>query len=352
MTHGFFGPFGNGFAAASADELRGLLSQVDSTLPHPAHGRRPEYRERYCIVQYLRTLERHGLLGFPLLIEKGERPDFEIEMGSARFGLEHTSAGSSELQAARTAVARSQTRPLIEPLSPAPGSANLRFKVRQPGEPLQGRGFVGDEVERLWTAQVLAAVQKKQKQLPAYRQVPDYHLLIWDTTGLSSLTAWTVTELPERLAAAVHEWRAAEPPHERSFSRISVLRDRVLMHDIGGANLLLPVPPSSTQPELRPLTRLGVLEEDLHAFCRRHRIRKLGFFGSAREDRFGPESDVDVLVEFEPDLRIGLIRLAGIELELTRLLGRKADLRTVPDLSRYFREEVVREKTDLVYAAG
>lgn len=92
-------------------------------------------------------------------------------------------------------------------------------------------------------------------------------------------------------------------------------------------------------------------EDDLQAFSRRHHIRKLGFFGSVSEvsDRFGPKSNVDVLVEFEPDHRIGLIRLAGVELELSELLGRKVDLRTVPDLSRYFREEVVREKTDLGY---
>jgi hypothetical protein len=124
------------------------------------------------------------------------------------------------------------------------------------------------------------------------------------------------------------------------------------MYDVTGTSFVLPLSPSPSLPSLLPLNRLGVTGEDLHAFCRRHRIRKLGFFGSVRDERFGPDSDVDVLVEFEPDVRIGLIRLAGIELELSRLLGRKADLRTVPDLSRYFREEVVREKTDLVYAAG
>lgn len=101
------------------------------------------------------------------------------------------------------------------------------------------------------------------------------------------------------------------------------------------------------------MTRLGVAEHDVQAFCARHQIRKLGFFGSVVEtdsDRFGPQSDVDVLVEFEPSARIGLIRLSEIELELSRLLGRKADLRTVPDLSRYFRDEVVHKKTELAYA--
>ena len=76
-------------------------------------------------------------------------------------------------------------------------------------------------------------------------------------------------------------------------------------------------------------------------FCRHHRIKKLSLFGSVLTDRFSPESDVDVLVEFEPDHRIGLIGFAGIELELTSLLGRRVDLRTPKDLSPYFRDDVL-----------
>jgi predicted nucleotidyltransferase len=81
----------------------------------------------------------------------------------------------------------------------------------------------------------------------------------------------------------------------------------------------------------------------LAEFCRRHRIRKLAFFGSVLRDDFGPASDVDVLVEFESGARVGLIRLAGIENELSELLGRKVDLNTPGCLSPYFRDEVLRE---------
>ena len=76
-------------------------------------------------------------------------------------------------------------------------------------------------------------------------------------------------------------------------------------------------------------------------FCERHQIRKFSLFGSVLRDDFGPNSDVDVLVEFMPGSRVGLIRLAGMELELSQLFGRKADLRTPADLSRYFRAEVL-----------
>lgn len=78
-------------------------------------------------------------------------------------------------------------------------------------------------------------------------------------------------------------------------------------------------------------------------FCRAHHITKLAFFGSILTDRFGPESDVDVLVEFHPDHIPGLFALAGMEIELSEILGRKADMRTAKDLSRHFREDVIRE---------
>lgn len=76
-------------------------------------------------------------------------------------------------------------------------------------------------------------------------------------------------------------------------------------------------------------------------FCRRNRIRKLSLFGSVLRDDFRPESDVDVLVEFEPDARIGLIRLAGMEIELGRLIGRKVDMNTPRSLSPYYRDKVL-----------
>lgn len=91
------------------------------------------------------------------------------------------------------------------------------------------------------------------------------------------------------------------------------------------------------------LESLGISEARLAKFCRRHGIRKLSFFGSILRDDFTGDSDVDVLVEFEPDVRVGLIRLAGIELELSELLGRKVDLNTPGFLSPYFREEVLQE---------
>lgn len=82
-------------------------------------------------------------------------------------------------------------------------------------------------------------------------------------------------------------------------------------------------------------------QDKIAAFCQRYHIQKLSLFGSVLRDDFGPDSDIDVLVEFEPGQHVGLIRLAGMEIELSEMLGRKVDLRTPAELSRYFRQEVL-----------
>lgn len=79
----------------------------------------------------------------------------------------------------------------------------------------------------------------------------------------------------------------------------------------------------------------------LREFCERNHIRKLSLFGSMLTERFRPESDVDMLVEFNPGAHITYFDLAGMEMERSERLGRKVDLRTPQELSKYFRDEVV-----------
>jgi uncharacterized protein len=90
------------------------------------------------------------------------------------------------------------------------------------------------------------------------------------------------------------------------------------------------------------MAKIEIPQPRVAEFCRRHHIRKLALFGSVLREDFGPESDVDVLVEFEEGATVGLIGLAGMELELGEILGHRVDLRTPGDLSRYFRDEVLR----------
>jgi len=96
--------------------------------------------------------------------------------------------------------------------------------------------------------------------------------------------------------------------------------------------------------------KIALQKEQIAEFCRRHRIRKLSLFGSVLRGDFGPESDIDVLVEFDEGARVGLFALAAMEIELGRMLGRKVDLRTPQDLSRYFRDEVV-QSAELQFAS-
>ena len=90
-------------------------------------------------------------------------------------------------------------------------------------------------------------------------------------------------------------------------------------------------------------SHIDVPKEQIAEFCRRNHIRRLALFGSVLRDDFRPDSDVDVLVEFEPGARVGLLRLAGMEIELGDLLGHKVDLNTPGFLSRYFRDQVLAE---------
>ena len=91
-------------------------------------------------------------------------------------------------------------------------------------------------------------------------------------------------------------------------------------------------------------------KDKLAGFCKRNHIKKLSVFGSAVRGNLQPDSDIDLLVEFEQDHTPGLFSIVRMEMELAEMLGRKVDLRTPEDLSQYFRDEVVRN-AELQYQA-
>ncbi|WP_295388228.1 nucleotidyltransferase family protein [uncultured Thiodictyon sp.] len=96
---------------------------------------------------------------------------------------------------------------------------------------------------------------------------------------------------------------------------------------------------------------LNLDQDALTEFCRRHHIRRLSLFGSQLKGTATPKSDIDLLVEFDPQDIPSLFGIAGMEIELSEMLGKKVDLRTAGDLSRYFRDEVVRT-AEVQYARG
>lgn len=95
--------------------------------------------------------------------------------------------------------------------------------------------------------------------------------------------------------------------------------------------------------------RIFIPDDRIAGICQQYHISKLALFGSVLRDDFRPDSDVDVLVEFDPAHIPGLFGLARIERELTAVIGRQVDVRTPNDLSRYFRQTVI-EQAEVHYA--
>ena len=87
--------------------------------------------------------------------------------------------------------------------------------------------------------------------------------------------------------------------------------------------------------------RIKIPKDKIDNFCRQYFIIKLSFFGSVLRDDFSQDSDIDILVEFEKDKGPGFLELAHMERELTELLGKKVDLRTPNEISKYFKEQVL-----------
>lgn len=97
-------------------------------------------------------------------------------------------------------------------------------------------------------------------------------------------------------------------------------------------------------------TAIPIPKRKVAAFCKRHHIKRLALFGSVLREDFGPASDLDVLVEFEPGHTPGL-EFFSIEEELSSIFERKVDLNTPGFLSKYFRDRILSEAQDLYVAA-
>lgn len=97
--------------------------------------------------------------------------------------------------------------------------------------------------------------------------------------------------------------------------------------------------------------QIKIPPKKIKQFCKKHHIRKLSFFGSFLREDFGPDSDLDILVEFEPGQTVGFLKMAGMERELSEIFNYKVDLRTPIELSHYFRQEVL-ESAQVQYAQG
>ena len=102
--------------------------------------------------------------------------------------------------------------------------------------------------------------------------------------------------------------------------------------------------------EVKMANPIAIPEEKIADLCRRYRVRKIQLFGSVLREDFGPESDVDVLVEFEPDAQIGFIALSRMQREMSEIFQRPVDLVPRDGLKPRIREAVL-SSAEVIYAA-
>ncbi len=280
------------------------------------------------MVRYLHFLAGEDLLPLPVTLRKTPQgqdpPDFVLEWPDGRLEtFELTDGSTQEYQKKLTQASRDEDH-LVLPVD-----------INTPDK----------EGAQLWAEILFSAFLEKAEDLRRGRFNLD-HLLIYDLTGLGLLVP--LERGGAILEQQVHEWHARSAPRHR-FSRVSILRDLALLFDLEGEGRIL--------RRESPYFQLAVVrahdEEDLKRrlreidrYCRENSIRRLKLFGSVRgKDRIDlrEDSDLDLLVEFEPGTRVTLLNMARMERELSELTGFKVDLRTAGDLSRYFRQEVLRK---------
>jgi len=129
-------------------------------------------------------------------------------------------------------------------------------------------------------------------------------------------------------------------PESPIFAELKSLIDRISRQDKAVGHRRLESDAKAGNSQVKG--HVHIPKDKLADFCRRHHIRRLSLFGSVLCDDFRPDSDVDVLVEFEPGAVVGFFELYDMEQEMSLILGgRKVDINTPKGLSKYFRDEVL-----------
>ena len=331
------------------DALLAKLDRMRRPIPGrgPGERRTKDHREHDVMLGYLRSLAggEEQLLPLPVTLEKTpnrqDPPDFTLVWPSGeQETFELTDASTQEYQKSLTHADRAGDRSLIFP---------------------DGIDINTSEADAasFWCDVAFDAFRKKMQDLEEGRFEID-HLLIYDLTGVGLLLplADGVRPLRER----IRRWQASQQPAHQ-FKRISILRDTALLLDVLGEGRLLRAESPYYQLyviEARDEEDLGRRLRGIDRYCRDHSIRHLKLFGTVLSDRedaleeetdpdrfFRTDSDLDLLVEFEPGTEVTLFDMARMERELGELIGFKVDLRTAEDLSRYFRQEVLDQAVEL-----
>lgn len=329
---------GDSVRVENRDDLLAKLDRWAVNYPDPgrARGRPQRFRERYCMLLYMRALASENLLSLPVTLhwtpDGQDPPDFVLDWAKDRQEqFEVTEGTTREYQKSLTEADRRGEKGLV-----------LLTDINTPGR----------EVQELWSEIMFAAFERKSNALLVGRYSLD-HLLIYDLTGLG------LFEPLERggilLREKIERWNEANQPEHR-FGRLSVLRDSRLFLDVCGEGRVVKL--GSPYFQVAVLRADGTEDlsrrlRDLDRYCRQNSIRHLKLFGSVLGDRdladsdedssrlFREDSDLDLLVEFETGVQVTLLDMARMRRELSELIGFQVDLRTAEDLSEYFRQQVL-----------
>jgi predicted nucleotidyltransferase len=322
---------GDSIAFGTRDDLLAKLDRLDRRVPARHEGRTIDHREHFVITRYLRFLAGADLLPLPVALRRTAKdpPDFVLEWPDGRRETLELTDGSTQEYQKRLSAASGKENDLLLPID---------INTSE-----------GEAVQQ-WADILFAVFLRKARLLGLDLD----HLVIYDLTGLGLLVPLELGG--PILRQRVQEWNNREKPAHR-FGRVSILRDQALLLDAGGKGRILraespyfqiPVLRAQDEEDLRRRLR------EIDRFCRQNSIRHLKAFGSILGDRgedFRADSDLDLLVEFEPGARITLFDMARMERDLSELTGFKVDLRTAGDLSRYFRNEVLQKALELPHAS-
>lgn len=332
---------GDSVSFEDRDTLLETLDRLGRRVPKRHKGRTKDHREHDSMLRYLRFLAGEGLLPLPVTLRKTpegqDPPDFTLEWSSGREETFELTDGSTQEYQEMLSLASRDDESLLLPVD-----------INTPDR----------EATELWADTLFSAFVRKAQGLVEGRFDLD-HLLLYDLTGLGLLVP--LEDGGPLLRQKIEAWHQHTRPAHR-FARISVLRDSGLLLDVTGeARLVRAESPYFQLPVLwaRDEEDLGRRLRAIDRFCRDNSIRHLKAFGSILGDRsddraddetlhlFREDSDLDLLVEFEPEARVTLLDMARMERELSELTGFKVDLRTAGDLSRYFRQEVLETAVEL-----
>lgn len=232
----FFGQFGNTITASNKTTFLSKLATVDITVPSRVDGRRTEHREKYCIVKYMEFLADKNLFNYPLILEKGESPDFLLTFENTKtIGIEHRDVGSASFQAAMTALARAPEGTRLETdsfnaLNLTPNRNNIEVALIHIGKQSRSKGVAGDRWEEEWSELVHQGIKEKSKLLnePHFRAAEHYELILYDNTHVGYMNKSKAISLLQCCIDDDHELHG----FAKFYKKISVIHHTEIYYDI------------------------------------------------------------------------------------------------------------------------